>query len=366
MHFFQTPDNKNTLASFNSTLAGLLINEDGNTRNEKVDVVRQTISAMIKSADEWDKNTPFNIENIGQKFIDNIQSFDPKSDKDALTKILVMCYRFICEYEIFLPMDRMLGDAIKPLKIYVERIQDSLPEHEKGIVKYTTTLMPLSIVRYYIHHENLNNIKQFNNAATQAKTFSEEWTKEIKQKQLEVNSLKNTLEELKAGYNFVGLHQGFARITEEKKKEKNYLKSALIFMGIVLLSPLIAELFLTLGDEAQTSATLLKMNALYKILPLMALEIILIYFFRIILMNYQSVKAQILQLELRKTLCEFIQHYSEYSSKIKSKDPESLVKFENLIFSGLVANSEKLPSTYDGIDQLIKLANVVKGTKSKQ
>lgn len=61
------------------------------------------------------------------------------------------------------------------------------------------------------------------------------------------------------------------------------------------------------------------------------------------------------QIELRKTLCQFIQNYSDYSKNIKEKDANSLEKFENLIFSGLVTNEDKLPSTFDGIEQLTKL-----------
>jgi len=89
------------------------------------------------------------------------------------------------------------------------------------------------------------------------------------------------------------------------------------------------------------------------------LVVIFIYYFRVLLFNYKSVKSQLLQIELRKTLCRFIQHYTEYSSQIKEKDSESLGKFENIIFSGIVSNEEKFPST-DGIEQLGKLIKAAK------
>jgi hypothetical protein len=97
------------------------------------------------------------------------------------------------------------------------------------------------------------------------------------------------------------------------------------------------------------------------LLPLFSVEIILIYFFRVILLNHRSVKAQAMQIELRQTLCQFIQSYAEYSAKIKKQDGVALEKFESLIFSGILSDPEKLPSTFDGIEQI---GNFIKSVKS--
>ncbi|HDR1868661.1 TPA: hypothetical protein SIC62_000746 [Pasteurella multocida] len=70
-----------------------------------------------------------------------------------------------------------------------------------------------------------------------------------------------------------------------------------------------------------------------------------------------------MQLELRKTLCQFIQSYADYAKEIKEKDRSSLEKFENLIFSSILSDSEKVPSTFDGLEQL---ANLIKNIKSGQ
>jgi hypothetical protein len=61
-------------------------------------------------------------------------------------------------------------------------------------------------------------------------------------------------------------------------------------------------------------------------------------------------------------LCEFIQSYADYSANIKKQDSSALEKFENLIFSGVVSEPEKLPSTYDGLDQLADFIKSIKGT----
>ncbi len=129
-------------------------------------------------------------------------------------------------------------------------------------------------------------------------------------------------------------------------------------MGILILIPLGVELYLTtdglLNDK--TFGT----DHFVTLIPLISIEIILIYFFRVILYNHRSVEAQKIQLELRKTLCQFIQSYAEYSVNIKKQDSAALEKFENLIFSGIISNPEKLPSTFDGLDQVGNLVKRVK------
>jgi hypothetical protein len=95
--------------------------------------------------------------------------------------------------------------------------------------------------------------------------------------------------------------------------------------------------------------------------PLITIEVLLIYFFRLVLVHFQSIKTQLLQLDLRKSLCQFIKSYSTFSTDIKARDPSALEKFENLVFSGFISSEENLPSTFDGIEQLAKL---FKGIKS--
>ncbi|MDX7568723.1 hypothetical protein SJ550_24910, partial [Serratia marcescens] len=81
---------------------------------------------------------------------------------------------------------------------------------------------------------------------------------------------------------------------------------------------------------------------------------------RIALHDYKSLKTQINQIELRKSLCKFIQSYAQYSSKIKKDDASALEKFETIIFSNIVMTDDKLPSTFDGIESI---ANLIKSTK---
>lgn len=75
----------------------------------------------------------------------------------------------------------------------------------------------------------------------------------------------------------------------------------------------------------------------------------------------RSVQSQLLQLDLRMTLCRFIQSYAEYAAELKAKPPEGFEKFESVIFSPLVSSDDKIPNTFDGLDQLSSVVNIVKG-----
>ena len=86
-----------------------------------------------------------------------------------------------------------------------------------------------------------------------------------------------------------------------------------------------------------------------------------IYFFRVVLNHYNSIQTQIMQIELRQSLCQFIQSYAKYAKEIKEKDGASLEKFENLIFSSILSTPDKVPSTFDGIEQLSNLIKNIKG-----
>lgn len=130
-------------------------------------------------------------------------------------------------------------------------------------------------------------------------------------------------------------------------------------MGLFIISPLVSEIIL--AAKGIYSGKSLGTDHLFVLVPIISIEIIMIYFFRVILFNHRSVKAQIMQIELRQTLCQFIQSYTEYSTEMKKQDPNALEKFESLIFSGVLSDPEKLPSTFDGVEQI---SNLIKSIKS--
>lgn len=187
-----------------------------------------------------------------------------------------------------------------------------------------------------------------------------DFDKKLAARQTKVDKLEETLRKQQSRLNFAGLSEGFHNLLIQKSSEAESLYKWLVCMGIIMVIPLICIIFGWLPDSILKENT--SLNYVIKIVPFISLEIILIYFFRVILQNYKSVKAQVLQIELRRTLCQFIESYTDYSSDVKrDKEANPLEKFENLIFSGIISDSENLPSTFDGMDQITKLLTSLKG-----
>lgn len=91
---------------------------------------------------------------------------------------------------------------------------------------------------------------------------------------------------------------------------------------------------------------------------------ILLYFFKISLVNVRSIKSQILQIDLRLTLCQFIHNYDADTKGLREGMKESFERFESVIFSPIVATEDQMPATFDGLEQLTGiLGSFNKGSK---
>lgn len=135
---------------------------------------------------------------------------------------------------------------------------------------------------------------------------------------------------------------------------------SLLALAALMIAPPIAQIAYVLShmDTIESRKGLL----LYTLPTILAIEVILVYFFRVVLAQFRSVKAQVLQLDLRIALCQFVQSYAEYSMTVKKNDPNVLAKFEAVVFNSLVPDNESIPSTFDGAEQLANLIKSIRGT----
>jgi hypothetical protein len=241
------------------------------------------------------------------------------------------------------------------------------PENIRQDLVWANYLMPAAIARDLIVHPNIEIFREFNETAKSAENLRSEWTREIEVKQQAVDALKEDLEKYETAYNFVGLVNGFKKLLDDKYKERNIAFWCLVGIGFFILVPLSVEVWFILSNiesldsiKAESLESIKKL-ALFILPSTIAIQIFLFYFFRVVLIHFRTVKAHILQLELRVSLCQFIQSYAKYAAEIKKSDSASLEKFESLIFSGIVSTDEKLPSTLDGIDQLSGLVKSIRG-----
>ena len=204
-----------------------------------------------------------------------------------------------------------------------------------------------------IQSADISKVEEFIRTRDETVSKIDTWNSEFEAKKAAVEILKDKLDTYETGFNFVGLYQGFSALKKEKvdlvpSLEKRFTGLA---AGIVIIP--ILELIWVLFNYKSLNTNLGILG--FIALPTISIIIILFYFLRISLIDLKSLKSQIMQLELRMTLCQFIQSYAEKSKELKEHNKEGFEKFESLIFSSIVSSDDKIPSTFDGMEQLFSL-----------
>jgi len=184
------------------------------------------------------------------------------------------------------------------------------------------------------------------------------WESALDGWQSRIDSLEKKIKGEYGKLNFVGLSDAFSGLIKKKHTERRFQILLMLVLGCFLLAAPIAS-FCFLKKLPMP----LKLDSLIFAAPLTVAVLLLLYFFRIALRNFYSVKAQLLQLELRYHICAFIQGYSEFVAGANtSKNPAFLEKFDSLVFGGISADIQNIPTQFDGLDSLLA---VVKELKAK-
>ncbi|OFM03319.1 hypothetical protein HMPREF2726_01760 [Neisseria sp. HMSC074B07] len=332
----------------------------------KVHFTQIILKKMSQSNDCWLSICPFNYHYIGESFEKRLNFLEKNWDSEILDDIFLMSIRFLREAE--LTMRRQYKQKLWNDDDTYERIwdwfksltNDDIHYNQRFQLNYIQNDYSLMLLNDYLgnklfqaflnHEENIKKIEQQSITLKETsnkiqKNFDEEMQKSVDEKLEKVEQLSDTLENLKQGFNFVALSDGFSRMLNEKKSSKKWILR-LLFLIAVIISAIPTYKFFSDGG----------INLTWQQIAISAgLELVLIYFFRVVLFHYRTVQTQIMQLDLRLSLCQFIQSYAEYAKEIKTNDKDALDKFENLIFSSILSSDEKIPSTFDGLEQLNSL-----------
>lgn len=345
--FFQEEDIQNVLLRFKAKLASFEAKDKfEESRNHLMYLV---ISAAEKTPEDWDLGCQINIQWIGEHLIDSIQNTG-KFSKDKLDDLCSIFFRFLLEFD--LSDGRELNMEFRRVKDFVLDNLDCFEHSSREQIEFAVKSMPLEIIKKIVNSEEIKNLKEFNFFAQKSSELKSQWEQEVAEKEERVEQLKSALEQYKNGFNFVGLYQGFDELAEQKEEQLKGVKKGLILMALMSVLPILIQLFVIYNNLDEINQV---REALYfSMLPAFSIVIVSIYYFKVILSNYRSLQSQLLQIDLRKTLCRFIQSYSDYSNEIKKSDSDALGKFENIIFSGLVAEDKNIPSTFDGLEQFSK------------
>nr|WP_321513121.1 hypothetical protein [uncultured Pseudodesulfovibrio sp.] len=321
------------------------------TRNQYiVDILKD----MILNPEDWDRDCQINIEWIGSQFNKRLDRVSSDSTRENLDDLFSICFRYALEFELnnapdaqtfFAEMNRF---ATGNLEIFEGRI--------KGQIQWALTQMPIAMTKRLLNHEDVAVLKKAEATKQEVEDRIKTWNEQLKSSLDTAMDLAGLLQNFKTGANFVALHQGFKRLRDDKRGELFRARVGMIIMGLGALAPLAAKIVLLFNSPASTTP----LQSLLAFLPFLSMSVIFLYFYRVSLMDHKSIKSQLLQLDLRMSLCEFIQSYADYAAEIKTKDKEALTRFEQVVFSGIVAEESKIPAAFDGMEQLANVFNSVK------
>lgn len=320
-----------------------------------------TFDILLENAEIVDTNCRFNIESIGSRFKRDIYKYTlsshGKEAEDTTPVIFCQAYRFLCE----LDFHQDLGNVPEAASVhnFVDENAGLFSKEASRQLHFAAYLMPARIVRKIIRDPAIDSFKNFSRSVNESSQLKKDWDEQILERTELLKGLSENIKNLASEYNFVGLVHGFKALRSQKKKELAYSFFAMLALGTLLIVVPLAQLSFVSANLADIDKH--KLILMYSLPPLLAAEIILLYFFRVVLSQFRSVKAQLLQIDLRISLCQFIESYAQYASTIRKEESTTLNRFEALIFSGLVTEGAEIPSTFDGIEQI---AGIIKSIRS--
>jgi hypothetical protein len=321
------------------------------------EIIRVT-EIFINNAQQVDQYCQINIKWIGNTLFSDIANLsDPLREIDRLDRIFSIFYRIVVEFDLSIKND--LSRDLRSFQNFVKNNLDRFTDDAKEQIVYARQEMPIAVLKQILNQDEIENLKNISTVHGQIEKRFQDWETTLDAREARAKSLQDSLKSYETAFNFVGLYDGFKDLANDKKGELARLRLGMSVFGLLLLLPLLAE-FCYIYINRDLLSNLAPYFLFATAMISLSLTAILIYFFRIFLRDTDSCKAQLLQIELRKTLCRFIQSYASYSKDIKENNSESLSKFENIIFSRIISSSEKLPSTFDGIDQIANLITTIK------
>lgn len=232
--------------------------------------------------------------------------------------------------------------------------------------RWIVNIMPLEMYRKHFSTPEMLEAKKLTSDINSARLMLKGQVEEIISKastsiehltkvEEDAKDLEDRLTNVKREGNFKLLAKAFSTLRIAKRTEvRNAQVRMWVFIILLILVPVFSFLFFK--DQNLESLTV----GLFRYLPIISLEILFFYFMRLFYIEVKSLKSQLVQIDLRLNLCEFIYDYIETRDKTHSdKVSDSWKAFESLIFSPIQPNEDKIPSVMDGTDVLADLAGKI-------
>ncbi len=301
--------------------------------------------------------------------------------------------------ELLLREERGTGKAAIEILNYFFYSEDRTDE-EKYMGIFFTAKLPLLIYAEVMNDKKLGVAAKLAEVETKVDGMTTQLAS-LEQSKVEVGNLADELAKQKVTFNFLGLSAAFKQFYKSKNTSMWQSLALMVVIGLALfvipafslsrvarfnenqsqykrLYEQIVAIKKLSGKQNRDKSEIIKdvvpnLESILKqmeannirqyvmfAIPLIAVELLLLYYFRIALHSYTNSRSQIMQLQLRNAVCQFIEDYVNF--KKNNKEVEGgFDKFEALVFSGLAPSDDKVPSTFDGLEQLSKLIKDARG-----
>jgi len=346
------------IASRLNILAGNLqiVSQSGGERGLRATNLLYVVNTFISDAAEFDKACSYTIPRYSHLF----STIDVGRNDYGLKidLLLAIFYTFLAEFDLSL-QGAMAAELVQFCS-FVEGISGTLDPQAIAIIDSARTKLPVAILKSLVNSSEVKGLKDVPPAIKEMNSKIKEWRNELKNQTATVKSLQKTLERQTDAFNFVGLFNGFDKLARTKSKELRNARILMTVLAVGVLMPVLLDVSLLFTHQEQilrASGTLIGAFATVTF----STTLIIVYFYRVVLKTADSCKAQLLQIELRKTLCQFIQRYVKYADGLQG-NKELLQKFESVIFAPISSSDDKAVSMFDGLDQL---AGLIKAARAK-
>lgn len=307
-----------------------------------------------------DRNTVFNRKHLEERALIDLESLN-QSEGIFLNIML----RLMGEYHFW---SNEPGNSPLYLKtIVLERLDREVSNNFMvGEFSWIERSMPASIARDFIQSSDFSDVIKLKEdiASVEMKVkgvIENETTKltadlELRKEDVEkllgkadvsivnLQSYNDKLDEYKGEFNFVLLSKAFSRMKNDKKQELKNARRWMNFYTLVLMAIPTLTLVTLLNAWINFDSSL--KHLIYAV-PLLTLEVLIFYFMRLYYGEVRSIRAQLLQIDLRLSLCEFIHDFIGKKNESK-ENSDSWATFESLIFSPIQMSADNIPSVLDG------------------
>ncbi|MEO9655940.1 hypothetical protein [Marinomonas sp.] len=353
-NYFQEGKTKQILARARVVLQG--IDKKDSSHFQITRFYLLIIDSMLSNPNKWNEGCKYSIENNNSGFEKSMSGISMNNQVVNIFAPFEYFHTFLTE--LYTTCGSSIDEEIEKLKSLEDEIYRSLPGNIKHKIESIDRSLPVEILRSVLNNSHIENIRDVASWASTSEDIYARWEKEVKEKEKRVNDLKDALDSYKEGFNFVGLSEGFNKLLQEKKAESRKLVVWVRLSAASMVIPIFAELY-WMFELARLNKELIG-HGLLTLLPTISLFVVATYFFRVLLANYKGVRSQISQIEIRMTLCRFIQSYAEYSVDLKEKNGSTLERFEEMIFSNIFSSDDSSIPVFDGIEQFSKLVDKIK------